>query len=390
MKSNVLIGVFFLILTSHCAVFRQDLAVNSCPPSTSEWTAFQRGGEIKDLLDELVTTGVPGVNMAAIVHGEWFEASAGLAKVEEKIPMQMCHLQYLQSISKTYLATVILLLNEEGKIELDSTISNYLPPRLSRYVSNAETITIRMLLNHTSGVPEYNYAPGYVSLLLQDPEHIFVAEDYLRYIEHKKLDFKPGSNYSYRNSNYVLLSLIADEITGDHAGYISERIFKPLNLRRTFYRSDPGYLTYEDIPNTYWDRYSNGIIENVSQLQLNNVAAMVGDDGIVTTPHDAVLFLKALMTGEIISPSSLTRMKSWVNDTSGNPTYGLGLDYANFVGHVGYGHSGGGIGAGCQLYYFPAQDTYVFIGVNIGTVTDSPLHHDAMKTLDKIYRILLE
>ena len=123
----------------------------------------------------------------------------------------------------------------------------------------------------------------------------------------------------------------------------------------------------------------NSILENASVLQRNNVMALVGDDGIVATPRDAVKFLKGLMEEKLISASSLNRMRSWVNDSKGNPTYGLGLDHATFAGHIAYGHSGGGIGAGCQLYYFPEKRLYIFIGINLGTVTESPIHKASEK-----------
>jgi D-alanyl-D-alanine carboxypeptidase len=109
----------------------------------------------------------------------------------------------------------------------------------------------------------------------------------------------------------------------------------------------------------------------------------------VATPEDAVKFLKGLMEGKLISASSLELMKSWVKDKKGDFTYGLGLDYYSVNGQVGYGHSGGGIGAGCRLYYFPEKNIYAFIAINLGTVTDSPLHVAVSKSLDKMYQILL-
>lgn len=247
-----------------------------------------------------------------------------------------------------------------------------------------------MLLNHTSGIPEYNSQPNYVAKLLQHPAYQFEPEDYLKYIDDKSLDFEPGSKYSYRNTNYVLLALIADAVTGDHATFLSETILKPLGLSNTFYRHESGYLNYPQLVNSYWDRYSNSIVENVSQMQRNNVASLIGDDGIVATPVDAVKFLRGLMEGQLLEAATLELMKTWVNDSQGKPTYGLGLDYALFNEEVAYGHSGGGLGAGCNLYYFPEQQVYVFIAINLGTVTESPIHKVAEKTIDKLYEVLLK
>ena len=210
------------------------------------------------------------------------------------------------------------------------------------------------------------------------------------YIEKKSLDFEPGSKYSYRNTNYVVLSLICDAITGDHAKFLTETIIKPLGLINTYYRNDPGYLNYPNLVNSYWDRFSNGIVENASLLQRNNVRVLFGDDGIVATPIEAVKFLRGLLEGKLLSEATMKVMKSWAKDSKGNFTYGLGLDYASFGGHPAYGHSGGGIGAGCQLYYFPEKNVYMFIGINLGTVTESPLHTKAEKTVERIYSTLLD
>jgi D-alanyl-D-alanine carboxypeptidase len=383
---------FFLIvlLFNRCSLYVTDLQISQCAQPGTNNSTYSKASELQQIGADIVRQGVPGFAIAVYSpEGSWASAE-GFAKIEDKTAMRTCHLQYLQSISKTYMAVGILKLYEQGKLQLDTPMNHFLPSRYSRYITDAKKITIRMLLNHTSGIPEYNSDPGYISRLLQQPDHIFSPEDYLKYIEGKPLDFAPGSKYAYRNTNYVILALIADAVTGDHAKFLSEVIFQPLGLTNTFYRNDPGYLKYPNLVNSYWDRHSNSVIENVSQLQRNNVQALVGDDGIVATPGDAVKFLKGLMEGQLLSLSTLEEMKSWVKDPKGNVKYGLGLDHATFQGHNAYGHSGGGIGAGCQLYYFPEKNLYVFIGINLGTVTDSPIHKQASPTIDKLYEVLLK
>jgi D-alanyl-D-alanine carboxypeptidase len=386
---KIYINALMFVVLSGCSNYITDLEMSPCTNPVQ--SSGDKADKIRTVLRELVTQSVPGVSMAMYSDETgWIQLSEGVAKIENNTPMQSCNLQYLQSVAKTYMAVGILKLFEQGKIDLDAPMTNYLPKKYSVYISGADKITVKMLLNHTSGIPEYNSEPLYITRLLQDPDYKFSASDYLRYIEGKPLTFAPGSRYSYRNTNYVLLALIADEITGDHAKFLSEIIFQPLGLTSTFYRNEPGYLKYPQLVNSYWDRHSDGIIENASVLQRNNVAALIGDDGIVATPEDAVRFLKGLFEGKIISTSTLTLMQSWVNDREGKPTYGLGLDHAEFIGHEALGHSGGGIGAGCQLYYFPEKKIYVFVGINLGTVTDSPIHKKASETIDKIYRTILD
>jgi D-alanyl-D-alanine carboxypeptidase len=387
---KIIVFAAVILLMSSCANYMQDLNITPCTSSQEINPNYSKAKEIQQVIDQLVTEGIPGCALAIYSDEGWWTSSAGVAKIENSTPMQSCNLQYLQSVAKTYMAVGILKLYEQGKIDLQAPMTNYLPEKYARYITDGHRVTMQMLLNHTSGIPEYNFQPDYVAKLLQHPDYQFVPEEYLKYIEGKPLDFEPGSKYSYRNTNYVLLALIADAITGDHAAFLSETIFKPLGLNNTFYRHEPDYLNYPQLVNSYWDRYSNSVVENVSQMQRNNVASLIGDDGIVATPVDAVKFLRGLMEGQLLLPATLDLMKTWVNDSKGNPAYGLGLDYTLFQDEVAYGHSGGGIGAGCNLYYFPKQNIYVFIAINLGTVTDSPIHKVAEKTVDKFYEVLLK
>ena len=390
MRSLVVIGLFMFIADGCIAQF-PEMHLLPCPstevPIHSNPT---KSAELEKLLVELTQSGVPGVSLALHSDEGWWTGSAGYARIEDQILMENCHLQYLQSISKIYMAVTILKLFEEGRIDLDRSITQYLPNKISNVVSDAQKITVRMLLNHTSGVPEYNSDTEYITELLQHPDHEFYPEDYLKYIDGKKLSFEPGSKFSYRNTNYVLLASIGDYVTGNHAKYMSEIIVESLGLNNTYYRGSPGYLEYPNLVNSYWDRYGNSVLENATYLQRQNVRMLTGDDGIVSTPMDVVKFLKGLMEGRVLSSATLMEMKTWVPDSSGNPTYGLGLDYISKNGLIAYGHGGAGIGAGAELLYFPEKNIYVFVGINLGVVTESPIHQSAEKILTKIYDVVLK
>ena len=387
MKKNISYIIILLFIVA-CQSVSTTTFSSSCEPTNN--TSSAQHEKLKNALHDLVSEGIPGVAMAVYTNNAWWKGAKGYARIEDKTPMQSCHLQYLQSVAKLYMAVGILKLYEEGKIDLNAPITRYLKIEHSNHISQAEKISVRMLLNHTSGIPEYNLVPLYVTRLLQNPKATFKPEDYLTYISGKTLDFEPGSRYAYRNTNYVLLALMADAITGDHAKYLDKVIFTPLELTNTFYRGSDNYLNYPTLVNAYWDRYSDGHLENASVLQRNNVATLVGDDGIVATPEDAVKFLKGLMEGKLLHTSTLDSMQVWAKDRKGNNAYGLGLDYTVLGGKVAYGHSGGGIGAGCQLYYIPEKNLYFFVGINLGTVTDSPLHKIAEPKIEKLYSVLFE
>ncbi|MDX1905439.1 MAG: serine hydrolase domain-containing protein [Bacteroidia bacterium] len=386
----ILTGLMFL--SAGCQSISIVPETGTCTASTPVNPAFSRSDALTRAMEDLVQqAGVPGCALAVYSETEgWWEYAAGFARIEDQTTMQPCHQHFLQSISKTYMAVGILRLYEQGKLSLDAPFSQYLPERYHKYLPDTEKITVRMLLNHTSGLPEYNFAAAYVTQLLQHPDRVFSPEEYLGFIKGKALDFEPGSKYAYRNTNYLLLALIADALTGDHVRYLREHIFMPLGLTHTFYRETPDYLNTPDLVNSYWDRYGDGQVENVTAMQRTNVSTLIGDDGIITSPAEAVLFLKGLIGGQLLADSTLSLMKTWVHDSKGNPAYGLGLDYSTIADQPCWGHSGGGIGAGCELYYFPAQQVYVFFTINLGAVTESPIHQRAGTARKSLYKALLE
>lgn len=384
-SKNVFFIFFGLIFTSQ--LFAQGTA-ELCTFSNSE-VATQRFEKVQEKMDQLVKVGIPGIAAGVKTQNGYWSGSAGFSSLEKMSPMTVCNLQYLQSISKTFLAVSVLQLKDQGKIDLDKPVSDYLPADLASWVSRSDEMTVRMLLNHTSGIPEYNYLPEYITVLLQNPDYPFEPRDYIELILGKELDFEPGTKYSYRNSGYVLLALMMDHLTGDHAAFIRESIFDKLGMKNSFYRESPDYLEKSALVDGYWDRYSNGIVENSSYLQKQNVKKMVGDDGIITTPEDGIRFLEGLISGNLISPESLAEMKTWVNDVKENPQYGLGLDLTILGGKEAIGHSGGGLGAGSQLYYFPEQKTYIFLAINLATVTGSPIQTEAEKILNELYLEIL-
>jgi D-alanyl-D-alanine carboxypeptidase len=385
--------IFLTAIVVQSMVFAIAQSLNSGASSSSVGgtnAGFSKSAGLQTIMDRYTAEGLPGVSMAVFSESEGlWRGSAGFAQIESRTAMQNSNLQYLQSISKTYMAVAILKLYEQGKIDLEAPVSRYLPSKLLRYVKAADRISIKMLLNHTSGVPEYSSNPAFVSYVLLHPKEVFNIEAALRFVENEPLQFSPGSKYKYCNTNYLLLAVVADKITGDHATYINEIIFKMLGLKSTYYRSSKGYLRYPDLVDSYWDVLNTGKPANITALQQANVATLKGDDGIVCTTEDAILFLKGLMEGKLLNDSSLNLMKQWVNDDSGKPAYGLGLTYYEAGGLQGYGHSGGGIGAGCILLYVPEKKLYVFIATNVGTLFGGTLAKKASDMKDEILGTLL-
>ena len=336
--------------------------------------SYSKASTLDSIMTYYTTDGLPGVSIAVYTEKEgWWASARGYASLEQKIPMENCHLQYLQSVSKSYMAVAILQLKEKGKIELDAPMTEYLPAKYSRCIKDAGKITIRMLLNHTSGVPEYNSEPSFVSDVIQHPLKNFSATECLQSIDGHDLQFTPGSKYLYTNTNYLLLSLIADAITGNHADYIKKNIFKPLGLDNTYYGNDYGYLKGLNLPESYWDVFNNGVAVNITAFQQMTVVSSKGDDGIVCTTTDAIKYLKGLMEGKLLSAESMKLVLEFVKDEKGNKRYGMGMIYFHLGGLEAYGHGGGGVGAGCSLVYIPSRKTYIFFSTNLGVLIESEL-----------------
>ena len=336
--------------------------------------SYSKAAAVRAVMEKYVGIGLPGVAVAVHTETEgWWADAAGYSRTEDKTPLRPEHLHYLQSVAKTFMATVILQLAEKGKLGLDDPISRYLPPWAAGYLRNPAEITVRMLLNHTSGIPEYIARPKYLSQILLQPLQILSVRENLSYIQDSSPAFPPGSRFAYTNTNFEFLSLIADTLTGDHVAYMDEHIFKPLGMTRTRYLRSTADLDGLPVVDSYWDVLGTGDPANITPMQKANVASMKGDDGIVCAPVDAVKFITGLMDGKLLGARSLAMMMSPVKNDKGDPVYGLGLSYLQAGGVEAWGHGGGGLGAGCVLLYVPAAKTGLFMATNLGILLETPL-----------------
>src|SRR5690606_26338302 len=155
------------------------------------------------------------------------------------------------------------------------------------------------------------------------------------------------------------------------------------------YYHHPGFMEMPRLVNTYWDRYSNGEIENISEMHRVNVGSLIGDDGIIATPLDYITFLEKLLTDQILNASTMSQMLDFVQiEPDSQYGYGLGIqrEYHNNLPELG--HTGGGIGSGCLLGYLPHNDTYYFIGINLGVSITPQLANPFEDVIDEIHEIL--
>ena len=364
MKQLLLIAVLAMA-TAGCT--KKDLYPQKHPHGTNN-TARAKGDSLQKILRKYTAKGIPGASIAVKDGSGSWQGAAGFSSLENETPMQANQLQYGFSITKTFTAVSIMQLKERGNLALDKPIKNYLPQALHNLVPQTGNVTVRMLLNHTSGYNDYVRLDEFQQRWLTDPMKVWTREDYYDLIRRNiKINFTPGTDFLYSNVNYYLLSLIIDNVTGQpHSNWMQKNIIDKLGLSKTYYKHSTNYPFYQSLPDCYWPRYPDGVISNITaaqQVWMQNEE--YGTTGIIATPKDYITFLKSLVDGELVSTQSLAEMRTWVQGkTAAEPDYGLGLTYWGYKGKMQYGHDGDGIGATAMLVYFPASNTYVFIAAN--------------------------
>jgi D-alanyl-D-alanine carboxypeptidase len=321
------------------------------------------GALFQELLDRYVREGLPGVVLLVRTPlGQWNGAS-GYAKVETQVPMVPTSRHHAASVTKMYTATAVMLLAEDGLIDLDAEIREYLPESIWKPIPNGDGATVRQLLGHTSGIPDFSGALAYDLDFLNDPFGSYPPERLLSYLHGQSAIFAPGNGYFYSNAGYLLLALIMDSVTGgSHAEVISERVLEPMGLGATFYRNEPGYPTPPGLVNSYQDMAGDGRLMNVSDMATHSLEVFFGNAGLIATSADFAAFLEGLMDGELVGQESLSEMQEWRERSR----YGLGLNFIETPFGPGIGHSGGDTGVLTQVRRFPELDATLVLLCNGG------------------------
>jgi D-alanyl-D-alanine carboxypeptidase len=331
------------------------------------------GGEFQEILNRYVREGLPGVVLLVRTpQGSW-NGATGYAKLETADPMLPTHRHHAASVTKMYTATAVLLLTEDGLIDLDAPISTYLPESLYGPIPNGARATVRQLLSHTSGIPDFNGDLTYDLDFLNDPFGSYSTERLLSYLHGQSRISPPGAGYFYSNANYLLLALIMDHVTGgSHAEVISHRILEPLHLAATYYKNEPGYPRPPGLVNSYQDVAGDGRLMNVSDLAVYALQIFSGNAGLIATSADFAAFIEALLDGLLLEPASLSEMQNWGERSR----YGLGLNFIETPYGPGIGHSGGDSGALAQVRHFPDRAATLVLLANGGDsgVTDRLFH----------------
>jgi D-alanyl-D-alanine carboxypeptidase len=304
-----------------------------------------------------------------VEHGDQilFDGAAGFARTEDKTPVSAADRYRIASVTKTFTATLVLQLVDEGVLTLDDTISHWLDDPVVARIPNVDVITVRQLLSHTSGVYDY-FDPD--SPFWQDAyfgegvdwTRVWTPQELLAYLDGAKHApyFAPGKGVHYSNAGYVLLGLILEAASGkQYADLLHARITTPLGM------ADTWYAATETVPGGMVDAYHliEGKLVNVSTI---NPSAYREAAAIVSTTQDLTRFIDALLGGELMKAETLTEMTTF--NPSDHPGYegGLGIVRWHTPGGDFVGHSGDGPGSAARVYRLADADLTIVLLSNTG------------------------
>jgi D-alanyl-D-alanine carboxypeptidase len=289
----------------------------------------QRGGDpVQKSLNALVQDdGFPGA-LAAVrdSDGRTRQYTAGVGDLRTGAEVPVDGQVRIASNTKMFTATVVLQLVGEGRIDLDAPIEEYLPGVVRGDGMDGHDITVRQLLQHTSGLPDYDEE------VLQDyftkqQHRYFEPREVLDLALAKKSLFAPGTGWSYSNTNYILAGLLVQKVTGRPIGEeITNRIIKPIGLRHTYWPAVGDQTIKGPHPQGYLATAPDAPWTDVTE---NDPSASWAAGQLIGTPSDLNRFLVSLLDGKLLKPAQLKEMQTTVDapdlDALGDGQYGLGL-----------------------------------------------------------------
>ena len=297
-----------------------------------------------------------------------WKGAAGMADGKAEI-MTADHKIKIASIGKTFTATLVLQLIEEGYLKLDDPIDMYLDnpivmlDSLHIYEGTAygRQITVGQLLNHTSGIADYMEDPQFVPDVIEHAEELWspseILSKYYEYQTNEKATFPPGEGFNYSDVNYVLLAMIIENITGATLqSQLKARIFDPLGMENS-------YLEYYEEPRGT-KPLSHAYLSTIDLVTNVNTSMDWGGGGIVSTCEELNTFFRALVDGKIFKKEATLKQMLGAADEGRGGTdyaYGLGIMKRSIHGFTFYGHGGA---YDCDVFYCPEKNISICMSLN--------------------------
>ncbi|HFU6606970.1 serine hydrolase [Bacillus cereus group sp. TH43LC] len=293
---------------------------------------------VKKAIRDALQLGYPGILANISKSGKTWSYTAGVADVRTKKPMKADFHFRIGSVTKTFIATVLLQLCGENRLNLDDSIEKWLPGVIQGNGYDGNQITIRQILNHTSGIADYINSKDFD---IMDTKKSYTAEEFVKMGISLPPDFAPGKGWSYSNTGYVLLGILIEKVTGNsYAEEVENRIIEPLDLSNTFL---PGNSSV--IPGT---KHARGYIQLDGASELKDVTYInpgSSDGDMISNADDLNKFFSYLLSGKLLKEQQLKQMLTTVPTDREGAGYGLGIVEFKLPNGVSvWGHRGSVLG----------------------------------------------
>jgi D-alanyl-D-alanine carboxypeptidase len=345
---------------------------DSSKPSAMTGPAAKERATIQRALDRLTVTEAPGAIALLRDGNRTIRLTSGYGNLETKTPIRATDRFRIGSVTKTFVATVVLQLAGEGKLRLDDTVERWLPG----LVPNGKNITVRELLNHTSGLFDVASDQGFIARLLWKRTEVWTPRKMIAIATAHKPLFAPGASWSYSNTGYILLGLIVEAATGNPIGTeLDRRIFRPLHLRATSFARSPR------MSGTYANGYLPLDGSRPRDATVFSQSSSWAAGAIVSTTDDVANFYRALLRGRLLRPRLLRAMETTVPvaaDPHGGGS-GLGLFETGLPCGRVWGHEGTAFGY--KTITYSSRDATLQIVVTVNDSPPSPVVANALGRL---------
>lgn len=367
---NTAFRLLSIAIISACIIFFQGCGNSSFQMPMVDYSAILAQNMQQIVDSKRSQYSLPGVIVGVWVPGqvEWVYAS-GVSNISTAQALNVMDKMRIASVTKTYTATVVLQLIEEGKLTLDTPLYGFAP-----YVPLADRITVRELLNHTSGIATYS-ADAFTEALRNNPKTVWTPRQLVDIGISLPAKNAPGEKHSYSNTNYILLGMIIEQITGNKAeDEIQRRILGPLSMGASLFPLTG--MTSIPAPSSrgYWPGL-DGALSDITEI---DPSSHWTSGGIISNVYDLRVWSKSLSLGTLLSPRMQAERLTWVsNPNDSNKYYGLGImKYGNFLGHDGTMP-----GFESLVYYLPSRNATIVVLANTLSPPNPPPQEEIFKSI---------
>jgi len=313
---------------------------------------------------------IPGLSLVVLQRDDTLLAKAyGFADEARQVPVSATTVFQLGSISKQFLAALVLRLAERGVLSLDGQVTGYLP----EFTRLPPAILVRHLLNHTSGIREPFMLPEYQAGI-EDLHRS--AEEFVVVLRRTPVDFRPGSRWSYSNANYMILALLVERVTGKpYEQALADELFRPLGLSSlrpcTPLPQEPGEARGHVL--------RDGVVVAAAPENLNWTR---GDGGLCANALDVARWTRLLASGRVVTPQSYQEMIAPTRLEGGRVAdYGFALSRVPLDGRPKVAHNGAMLGFSASAAYYPDSEHTVVILTNLGDVRTESIERGIARRL---------